>query len=101
MVQCSTVGGTWGREPASNGGGKSTEGRRRGGRRWDIQRGQEPGEMGKISQHWHNILQYEKHTGAGTAKEGSENRECRVREAGSSDPPCPPPVLSCGAGLIL
>ena len=47
--------------------------------------------MGKISQHWHNIAE------AGTATEGGGNRECRVREAGSSDPsvrpPPPPPLL--------
>ena len=53
--------------------------------------GWEPGEVGKISQHWHNILQEEKHTEAGTATEGGGNREYRVREEGSSDPPGPPP----------
>ena len=30
--------------------------------------------------------------GAGSATEGGRNRECRVREAGSSDPPVPPPT---------
>ena len=47
------VGGrTGGWEPGSNGGG-----RRRGGGRGDIKKGRELGEMGKISQHWNNILQ--------------------------------------------
>ena len=84
------MGGTGGRESGSNGGGKSTWGRRRGGGRRDIQSGWEPGEMGKISQHWHNILQQEKHTGAGTATEGGGNRGCRMQEAGFR-PSCPPP----------
>ena len=51
----------------------------------------EPEEMGKISQHWQNISQKEKHTEAGTATEGGGNRECKVLEAGSSDPPVPSP----------
>ena len=46
-----------GREPGSNGSGKSTGGRRGGGGRREIQMGREPGEMGNISQHWHIISQ--------------------------------------------
>ena len=83
-------GGAGGWEPGSNGGEKSTGGGRRGGGRRDIQRGRELGEMGKISQHWHNISQQEKHTGAETAKEGGGN--WGGQEAGSSDPPVPPPL---------
>ena len=49
--------GDRGQEPGSNGGGRSTGGGRRGGGRRDIENGREPGEMGKISQHWHNISQ--------------------------------------------
>ena len=41
----------------------------------------------------HNILQYKKHTEAGTTKEGGGNREYKVREAGNSEPPVPSPIL--------
>ena len=73
-------GGAGGQEPGSNGGGRSMGGGRRGGRRRDIEKGWEPGEMGKILQHWHNISQYEKYAEAGAAIKGDGNRECRVRE---------------------
>ena len=49
--------------------------------------------MGKISQHWHNILQQEKYAEVGAAMEGGGNWECRVQEAGCSDPPVPPTFL--------
>ena len=41
-----------------------------------------------------NILQWKKHTKAGTTKEGGRNRESKVREAGNSDPPVAPPKSS-------
>ena len=41
-------GGTGELVPGSNGGGRSTGGGRRVGGRWDIQKGWEPGEMGKF-----------------------------------------------------
>ena len=52
------------------------------------------GKNGKILQHWQNISQKEKYAEAGAATEGAGNRECRVREAGCSDPPVSPPLPS-------
>ena len=58
--------------------------------------------MAQILQHWHNIR---KHTEAGTTpklKEGG-NQKCRVRKAGSSDPPVPCTIQESATvkGMVL
>ena len=66
-------------------------------------RGWEPGEIGNI---FRNIAQVsairssrapaaigKTHRGGGNTVEGDRNRECMVREAGSSRRPPPPPLL--------
>ena len=76
-------GGAGGWEPVSNGGGKSTGGGRRGGGRRDIQRGREPGEMGKIRKIGRERREL---WGAGTGRARCGRREVQT-------PLFPPPQL--------